>query len=485
MTVARRSVARLLLAPTLGLVPWLAASTSSTYAFLQSYLVSRVDQQLRARRLGGPARARLRRTSPARAADPTPPAVRRPTGRSGRRAATSSGPPAHRLRPARRPTPPERSPRRPSRPATIRSPDGPTAGPTFDYRVVAVPVRHGGTSRRRHPARPTSPHAAPAAARRGGSSSAGSLVLAVVVGPRGRPAGLRPLDESGRRRAPSRPATCRGACRPAEPGTEVGRLGLALNAMLGADRGRVRERATASEERLRRFVADASHELRTPLTSIRGYAELFRRGAAERPEDPPRRWPDRGGGRADGRPGRGPPAAGPARPGAAVGAQPVDLAALAADAVEDARAVEPDRPIDLDGADDRSSSTATRTACRQVARQPARERPRTHARRRRRSTVRVGEEDGDAVLEVADEGPGIPPEDARPRSSSGSTGPTRRGPARPAAAPASASRSRPRDRPRTRRDPRAGADGGGCHVPSPIPPCRARATGGTCATAAR
>ena len=44
------------------------------------------------------------------------------------------------------------------------------------------------------------------------------------------------------------------------------------------------ERA-ASEARLRRFVADASHELRTPLTSIRGYAELFRRGAADRPED--------------------------------------------------------------------------------------------------------------------------------------------------------------------------------------------------------
>jgi two-component system OmpR family sensor kinase len=41
----------------------------------------------------------------------------------------------------------------------------------------------------------------------------------------------------------------------------------------------------ATEERLRHFLADASHELRTPLTSIRGYAELFRRGAAERPED--------------------------------------------------------------------------------------------------------------------------------------------------------------------------------------------------------
>ena len=41
----------------------------------------------------------------------------------------------------------------------------------------------------------------------------------------------------------------------------------------------------ASEDRLRRFLSDASHELRTPLTSIRGYAELFRMGAAARPAD--------------------------------------------------------------------------------------------------------------------------------------------------------------------------------------------------------
>jgi two-component system, OmpR family, sensor kinase len=66
--------------------------------------------------------------------------------------------------------------------------------------------------------------------------------------------------------------------------TEVGRLGRALNLMLH----RIEEAFSArraSEERMRRFLADASHELRTPLTSIRGYAELFRRGAAERPED--------------------------------------------------------------------------------------------------------------------------------------------------------------------------------------------------------
>ena len=66
--------------------------------------------------------------------------------------------------------------------------------------------------------------------------------------------------------------------------TEVGRLGLALNEMLQQIETAFAERA-ASEARLRRFVGDASHELRTPLTSIRGYAELFRRGAADRPED--------------------------------------------------------------------------------------------------------------------------------------------------------------------------------------------------------
>jgi two-component system OmpR family sensor kinase len=66
--------------------------------------------------------------------------------------------------------------------------------------------------------------------------------------------------------------------------TEVGRLGLALNAMLGDIEEAMAERARA-EARLRRFLADASHELRTPLTSIRGYAEMFDRGARERPAD--------------------------------------------------------------------------------------------------------------------------------------------------------------------------------------------------------
>jgi two-component system OmpR family sensor kinase len=61
------------------------------------------------------------------------------------------------------------------------------------------------------------------------------------------------------------------------PTTEVGRLGTALNEMLTQIEGAFAEKS-ASEERLRQFVADASHELRTPLTSIRGYSELLRRG---------------------------------------------------------------------------------------------------------------------------------------------------------------------------------------------------------------
>jgi two-component system, OmpR family, sensor kinase len=69
---------------------------------------------------------------------------------------------------------------------------------------------------------------------------------------------------------------------PADQGSEIGRLGLALNGMLERleDAFARRDR---SEAQLRRFVSSASHELRTPLTSIRGYAALLRRGAGQHP----------------------------------------------------------------------------------------------------------------------------------------------------------------------------------------------------------
>lgn len=67
------------------------------------------------------------------------------------------------------------------------------------------------------------------------------------------------------------------------PGTEAHGLGVALNTMLGRIEAAFDERV-ASEERLRRFVADASHELRTPVTTVRGYAELYRLGGLTDPD---------------------------------------------------------------------------------------------------------------------------------------------------------------------------------------------------------
>jgi two-component system, OmpR family, sensor kinase len=130
--------------------------------------------------------------------------------------------------------------------------------------------------------------------------------------------------------------------------TEVGRVGHSLNAMLGRIEVAVDERRR-SEERLRDFVADASHELRTPLTSIRGYAELFFRGARDEPKDLDvamtriHEETIRLGGLVDdllllARLDREPVAL----------RENVDLAAVARDAVLDARAAEPDREIGLD-----------------------------------------------------------------------------------------------------------------------------------------
>jgi two-component system OmpR family sensor kinase len=70
----------------------------------------------------------------------------------------------------------------------------------------------------------------------------------------------------------------------ATPNTEVGRLNRSLNTMLNRIDRAFRDRARTIEQ-MRRFVGDASHELRTPLVSVRGYAELYRMGALQTPEE--------------------------------------------------------------------------------------------------------------------------------------------------------------------------------------------------------
>jgi len=129
--------------------------------------------------------------------------------------------------------------------------------------------------------------------------------------------------------------------------SEVERLGLALNDMLGRIEEAFAQKST-SEHRLRQFVADASHELRTPLTSIRGYTELLRKGAF-----PDHESQDRALQRVENE---------AARMGLLVGdllllarldqgrpleQVPVDLRRAGSDAVADARAVDPERPVEL------------------------------------------------------------------------------------------------------------------------------------------
>jgi two-component system OmpR family sensor kinase len=222
--------------------------------------------------------------------------------------------------------------------------------------------------------------------------------------------GLRPLDDIGDVAGAIAGGDLSQRVPLAEPRTEVGRLGLSLNAMLGHIQSAFEARQ-ASEDRLRRFVADASHELRTPLTSIRGYAELFRRGAAERPDDLAkvmRRIEEEAGrmgvlvddllllARLDqGRP---------------LERKPVDLVRVATDAVDDARAAAPDRPISLDAPDELMVSgddvRLRQVAANLLANACQHTPPGTPVE------VRLGDDGGAAVVDVVDHGPGLPADQA-------------------------------------------------------------------------
>jgi two-component system OmpR family sensor kinase len=113
----------------------------------------------------------------------------------------------------------------------------------------------------------------------------GGLILALILlGWLVIRVGLRPLERIGRVASEIAHGDLSRRVTPTNARTEVGRLGLSLNEMLVRIEDAFSDRS-ASEDRLRRFLADASHELRTPLASIRGYAELFRLGAAAHPTE--------------------------------------------------------------------------------------------------------------------------------------------------------------------------------------------------------
>ncbi|GII79584.1 two-component sensor histidine kinase [Sphaerisporangium rufum] len=201
-----------------------------------------------------------------------------------------------------------------------------------------------------------------------------------------------------------------------DPRTEVGSLAGSLNGMLAQIEAAFQDReiaaaaARASEERMRRFVADASHELRTPLTTIRGFAEFYRQNPAGDPARLMLRVEEAAArmgvlvedllllARLDG---QRPP-----------DRRPVDLLALAGDAVQDARILAADREITLEVAGDAAPIVAgDEVRLRQiignlVSNALAHTPPGTPI------TVRTGASGVEAFLEVADKGPGLAPEDA-------------------------------------------------------------------------
>ena len=202
-----------------------------------------------------------------------------------------------------------------------------------------------------------------------------------------------------------------------DPRTEVGQLSLALNGMLTqiqealASSESSAEKARGSEDRMRRFITDASHELRTPLTTIRGFAELYRQGAARdvsmllsRIESEARRM----GllvddllllARLDAQ-----------RP---LEYHQVDLLALASDAVHDAQAMDPKRAISVEVFDGPGTLEVVgdEARIRQVLSNLL-VNALQHTPENADVIVRVGTDDDDAVIEVADKGPGMSSEDA-------------------------------------------------------------------------
>lgn len=198
----------------------------------------------------------------------------------------------------------------------------------------------------------------------------------------------------------------------ADPRTEVGQVGAALNRMLGHV-GSALEARQESETRVRQFVADASHELRTPLASIRGYAELTRRGREETGPDT-RHALGRIESEAERMTGMVEDLLLLARldAGRPLSRERTDLSPVVVDAVSDARAAGqrghhwrldlPDEPVTVHGDPTRLHQVLVNLLAN----------ARTHTPPGTTVTVRVRAAAGRSpvTLEVQDDGPGIPPQ---------------------------------------------------------------------------
>jgi two-component system OmpR family sensor kinase len=401
--------ARILLVTVVLFAAGLGVANFATYHFVSSFLVGRVDDQLKA--ATGPAAARLTRTGALHGEgehglslpDGGYAAVVDGRGRLRREARFAVG------RGAARPQIPRGLTREEL--TTVRAVGGGT-----EYRLIAKPLGAAGTVVVALPL--TDVRATQHRLLLIGVVVSGLVLLAIGVGAYWLTRReLRPLERMAERSGAIAAGDLSQRVEPDDPRTEVGRLGAALNAMLAeiersfAEIELAYSERVVAEERLRQFVADASHELRTPVTSIRGYAQLFRRGAREHPADLAnvmRRIEEAG-----------------ERMGALVDEllllaqldqglrlehEAVDVSAVVEAAVDAARAADPERPIDVD-AQSPLVVLGSESRLRQVV-----DNLLTNARLHTPPGTPIhvcldGEDDG-VVLEVADEGPGVPPDEA-------------------------------------------------------------------------
>ena len=231
------------------------------------------------------------------------------------------------------------------------------------------------------------------------------LLTAIVLGRALVRVGLRPLRDVERTANAITAGDLTERIPVEDPQTEVGHVATALNLMLEQIHETVTELA-ASESRSRRFVADASHELRTPLAAVSAYAQAFQQGAARQPEELARVMDgiERESSRMirlvedllllarlDEHE--------PLEP------EPVELAGLAAEAIETALTVTSDWPIRLE-ADRAVEVIGDRVALRQIL-DNLLSNVRAHTPSGTAATVRIAAEGNAAIIEVTDHGPGI------------------------------------------------------------------------------
>ncbi|MFI6602261.1 ATP-binding protein [Nonomuraea sp. NPDC050536] len=242
----------------------------------------------------------------------------------------------------------------------------------------------------------------------------GILLILAVVGVTTVRRSMRPLGEIERTAHAIAGGELGRRVPDADPRTEVGSLARSLNSMLAqieaafAARSASEAAARRSEDRMRQFVGDASHELRTPLTSIKGFAEYARQNPNADPAELMQRVEKAAGrmsllvddllllARVDQH-----------RP---LRMRPVDMLALAADAVHDARILAADRTINLDvvgGAALIVSGDEVRL--RQVVGNLMTN-ALIHTEKGTPVTIRVGATHQTVFLEVVDQGPGLTPE---------------------------------------------------------------------------